>query len=191
MKLLIYSTIAFFILLSGCTRKPVDYLAEGRKILKTNTTDKKELNKAAEYFKAELKRNPNSLETLANLSNTYDRMNERDSSIRLITQAIQSHNDALENLYIFRGMENFIMNNYDGSIQDFKSALSFNSRNKRVYKMIVTTMIFKKYNHEGSWLSFDKKDVANIINEVYPKDFSNKPSADEFISGNKLNSITE
>jgi tetratricopeptide (TPR) repeat protein len=191
MKLFNYSIIIFLILLSGCTQKPIDYLAEGRKILKTNTTDKNELNKAAEYFKAELKRNPNSLETLANLSNTYDRMNERDSSILLITEKIQTHKDALENLYIFRGMEHFVMSDYDSSIQDFKSALNFNPGNKRIYKMIVTSRIFQKYNHNGSWLNFGKKDVTNIIDKVYPKDFVNKPSVDEFIIGNKINSITE
>ena len=183
--------IIFLILLSGCTQKPIDYLAEGKKILKSNTMDKTELNKAVKYFKLSLEKNPNSLETLANLSNTYDRMNERDSSIHLITGTIQSHKDALENLYIFRGMEHFVMQDYDGSIQDFKSALKFNPKNKRIYKMMVTSIIFQKYNQNGSWLSFGKKDVANIIDKVYPKDFANKPSVDEFITGNKINSITE
>ena len=183
--------IIFLILLSGCTQKPIDYLAEGKKILKSNTMDKTELNKAVKYFKLSLEKNPNSLETLANLSNTYDRMNERDSSIHLITGTIQSHKDALENLYIFRGMEHFVMQDYDGSIQDFKSALKFNPQNKRIYKMMVTSIIFQKYNQNGSWLNFGKKDVANIIDKVYPKDFANKPSVDEFITGNKINSITE
>jgi tetratricopeptide (TPR) repeat protein len=191
MRLYTLSVLIYLFLLAGCTKKPIDYLAEGRKILKTNTTDKNELNKAAEYFKAELKRNPNSLETLANLSNTYDRMNERDSSILIISEKIQTHNDALENLYIFRGMEYFVMSDYDNSIRDFKSALNFNQKNKRVYKMIVTSTIFQKFNHNGTWLGFGKKDVTDIINEVYPKNFVNKPSADEFITGDKINSITE
>jgi tetratricopeptide (TPR) repeat protein len=191
MKFFNYCIIIFLILLSGCTQKPIDYLAEGKKILKSNTMDKTELNKAVKYFKLSLEKNPNSLETLANLSNTYDRMNERDSSILLITGTIQSHKDALENLYIFRGMEHFVMQDYDGSIQDFKSALKINPQNKRIYKMMVTSIIFQKYNQNGSWLSFGKKDVANIIDKVYPKDFANKPSVDEFITGNKINSITE
>ena len=170
----------------GCAQKNIDFMNEGKKILSANKIDKTELKKAIGYFKTELKNNPNSLEAQINLAITYGKMSEGDSSLIVFSKAIESNNKEAEDLYIGRGMQRFIMKDYSGSIQDFKDALRYDSKNNQAYNLIITSKIWQKYNVNGIWSKFEKEDISSIINEVYPIDITNKSSVEEFINDKEM-----
>ncbi len=87
-------------------------------------------------------------------------------------------------LYHSRGLEKFIKNNYGEAIEDFRTALQFTDSSEQIiYKNIVYSKLWQKYYRNEKWLKFEKKEIADLIREVYPKNYKT-PTVEEFIKGN-------
>jgi len=183
--LILIVTLIFF---NSCANKKIDNLKEGKAIFdaadKTgkNENRKEEFRIAIRYFKAELNDNPNSFETQIYLSEAYGRLSEPDSAILVLNRAIEFHNKETAHLFAARGVEYLNKHDYENSVGSFEEALKYDTNDRQLYKMIVQSKLKQRYYINGAWLNFDKGDLANIINEVYPADYKNKPSVDEFIN---------
>jgi tetratricopeptide (TPR) repeat protein len=151
-----------------------------------NENRKDPLLKAVDYFKAELKNNPNSFEAQIYLAECYGRLSEPDSAIIVLNKAIESNNKGTANLFAERGVAYLNKHDYDSSTRDFENALKYDSTDNQLYRLIVHSRLSQRYYVNGTWLKFEQGDISSIINEVYPVVYKNKPSVDEFIYNVKM-----
>jgi len=187
-----YFLIVILFLIYGCTDKVIDNMKEGKLILSAvekpgkNENRKDQLLKAVDYFKAELKNNPNSFEAQIYLAESFGSLYEPDSAIIVLNRAIESTYKQTSRLFIERGIANLNMKDFAGSTRDFEEALNYDSTDNQLYRLIVHSKLSQRYYVNGAWLKFEQGDIASIINEVYPAGFKNKPSVDEFIYNIKM-----
>ena len=179
MKTKINFILISLVLSFGCMEQKVDYLKEGEILFVNNQNDKEKIIKSIEYFKQELLENPDSKQAAKYLAIAYSQLSMPDSAQIILSQLIKSQENEMAGLYHLRGMSKFIIKDYDGSIADFENAINEYHGNSEIYKQIIISKIWQKYNNDGVWLEFTTADIAEIIDEVYPTDIE-KPNAEEF-----------
>jgi tetratricopeptide (TPR) repeat protein len=163
----------------GCSESKKNYLSDGEKLLKSSDGDKAKIEKAIELFKNELQINPNSIQAVIYLASAYSRINKNDSAKIIISRVIDKNKKEMADLYKLRGSTNFILKDYDASIEDFEKSIQYNSENIQLYNQIVLTKLWKTYYKNGKWKDFTEEDISYLIEEVYPENIE-KPSIDEF-----------
>lgn len=184
MKSKIFIVSVIFLIL-GCSNQKINYIDKGKDILKTNTMDKAELLKSIEFFRLELKTNPNSIEALKNIAIAYGKISDHDKSIVELNKAINQNNKSAAELFYLRGMTYFNTKNYEKSISDYETALKYNPNNQKIYRLLFTSKLWEKYNENGEWKTFERSDVQNLIDEVYAES-SLKPTYEELIDVTKI-----
>ncbi|NOG96879.1 MAG: tetratricopeptide repeat protein [Ignavibacteriae bacterium] len=106
-------------------------------------------------------------------------MPHSDSAVIVLTKSIEKYEKGLAEFYQARSMNYFILKNNDMAIEDVKNAIEYDPSNTILYKQLVFLTIYKKFNTPSGWLEFAEKDIAKIIDDVYPDEME-KPTVDEF-----------
>ncbi|MEE9431308.1 MAG: hypothetical protein V3V16_09720 [Melioribacteraceae bacterium] len=113
-------------------------------------------------------------------NNTNSNIRVYRKSISSLSKSIDENRDVISNLLVKRGIEKFIKKDYDGSVDDFNEALQYKREVTSIYKLIIISKMWQKFKKNDTWLQFEKQDIANIIDEVYPSNIT-KPTVDEII----------
>ncbi len=175
----LFSLLFSMIMILGCSESKRNHLSDGEKLLESSKGNKSKIEKAIELFKSELKINPNSMQAVRDLVSAYSRIKKNDSAKIIISKFIDKNKKEMADLYNFRGNINFILKDYDASIEDYEKSIQYNSENIRLYNQIVFTKLWRTYYKNGEWADFTDGDISRLIDEVYPKNIE-KPSVDEF-----------
>ena len=182
MKNIICYLLSIFFITSfvGCSNKQTNYLKDGESILYAKNIGNERIYFAIELFNKELKIHPNSARAQADIAIAYGNLGQHDHSIQLITNYIEQRRKDLAEFYHLRGMQKFIKNDLGNAIEDFRMAIQIDTSKKNIYGDIVFSKLWQKYHKNGKWMKFDKRDIASLISEVYPKD-SHVPTVNELI----------
>ncbi|MBF0227725.1 MAG: VWA domain-containing protein [Desulfobacterales bacterium] len=148
-KSLLTAVCLFFIFVSDYS-----YAESIESIFKHGITayEKKQYEKAADFFINTLLKDPLKLEVYYNLGNAYYKAGKFESALENYSIAIKSENKNLQKKsYYNRGNANYRLLNYEKALEDYKSALFIDSKDKNIIdniEFVLKKIELKKKQHK-------------------------------------------